>query len=207
MDNGRVQPAPAAVTPSPTGLKPAKQGKHDADFHQPPAKAPSSINGRNKSLNKRALSAQQRPSQFVIHGQQAPLHPKPNNQQWQPYEQQQMLFMQQPWLEGTYPMLGHFATHDGSSPSHPSATDPNAPIVAQLIQQGDHNQLLAAYVAHRQAEAQSPKAQGEAYRSHIFPSSPGAAWHSPSTAIDAVFLDWNGCLSRQGSSALGSPKR
>lgn len=80
---------------------------------------------------------------------------------------------------------------------------------------GDHNQILAAYVAQRAAAAgaESPTHSGSGSGSgqggYIYqPGSPGAAvWRSPSTAAEGVFVDWDGCLSRQGSSALGPPSR
>lgn len=80
---------------------------------------------------------------------------------------------------------------------------------------GDHNQILAAWVAQKAAAAaaESPTSAGSGsgsgaypHQGYIYPGSPGA-WRSPSNAVEAMFLDWNSCLSRQGSSALGPPSR
>lgn len=210
MDNPENGPAsiseeagtPAAFDSAQEQRKPTTYaGLHEARIRA------SSGSGKRRG---RPNSAQ--PASFFVEGRPAPLHPKPqqmNYQQWQmwEYQQQMMLMQQQQWQAGPCPPFGHYATHDGSSPRH-AAGDPNAPLVAQLIQQGDHEQLLAAYVAQRQAAAaESPTASGSGgYQHYVYPPSPGV-WRSPSTAAEGGFLDWNGCLTRQGSSALGPPSR
>jgi hypothetical protein len=43
-----------------------------------------------------------------------------------------LMQQQQHWQASAYPVFGQYNRHDGS----PTAPDPNAPLMAQLIQQG-----------------------------------------------------------------------
>jgi hypothetical protein len=197
----------AAVAPQDRQKQQEKPGSYAA-LHKARVRASSASGQRRDSAGRRPNSAQQ-PADFCIQGRPAPLHPKapqPNSQQWQQWEQEQqhMAMMQQQWQMG-YPVFGQYATHDGSSPRHAPTDDPSAPLMAQLIQQGDANQILAAYVAQKAAAAaESPTAGSGGGQGYFYGCT--AVNRSPSTASEGVFLDWN-ALSRQGSLALGPPSR
>lgn len=115
-----------------------------AGLHQARVRA-SSASGQRRGSAGRSASNAQHANFLAVEGRPAPLHAKPqqqqmNYQQWQAWEQQQqqMLMMQQQqqqWQASGYPVFGQYATHDGSSPRHAPA-DANAPLMAQLIQQG-----------------------------------------------------------------------
>lgn len=196
----------AAVAPQDNKQKQEKPASYAA-LHKARARA-SSASGQRRGSAGRRPNGTQHPADFCIQGRPAPLHPKapqPNSQQWQMSEQEQhMAMMQQQWQMG-YPVFGQYATHDGSSPRHAPTEDPSAPLMAQLIQQGDANQILAAYVAQKAAAAaESPTAGSGGSQGYFYGGT--AVYRSPSTAAEGVLLDWN-ALSRQGSLALGPPSR
>lgn len=216
MDSEAEQAARAAETPAQdpgAAVAPHDKQKHQekpasyAALHKARSRASSASGQSCGSAGRRPNSVQQA-TYFCIQGRPAPLHPKappPNSQQQQMWEQQQQIaMMQQQWQMG-YPVFGQYATHDGGSFRHTPQEDPSAPLMAQLIQQGDANQILAAYVAQKAAAAaESPTAGSDGNQGYFYG---GTAVHrSPSTAGEGVFLDWN-ALSRQGSSTLGPPGR
>lgn len=136
-----------------------------AGLHEARVRASSASGQRRGGAGRRPNSGQQHAAKFFIEGQQAQLHPKPQGQYqpWQMWEQQQQMMMmqqQQHWQANGYPVFGQYATHDGS----PHAMDPNAPLMPQLIQQGEASTqelilqtgtstgfLMACFLGHTEA--------------------------------------------------------